>query len=370
LNGEVMGKVYTYQDITARKQLEEEERAAHAVTEVLGTTSTALSSSLDIDQVLNTILIQIGRVVPYDAINIMSIENGKAASIRTMGFEKFDPKAAQELSSVQLDIATTPNLQWMFETHLPLVISDIHQYSGWVDTASSRIFHSWAGAPLLAHGQAFAFFSLCKVEPDFYNDDYARYLFIFANQAALAMENARLFAEVKQLALTDPLTGLCNRRNFLELAENAFSNALRYERPLSVIMVDIDQFKRVNDTYGHFVGDYFLKNVGAIFLSRLRQADIKGRFGGEEFMFILPETHPASALRLAESLRSRIANLHLKTEHGRISITISIGLATLDPTTDATLEALLIRADQAMYQAKEAGGNRVQIWQPTSTVIA
>ena len=343
---------------------EDEERAAHAITEVLSSTGTAMSSSLDIDQVLDAMLVQLGRVVPYDTITILNIENGVAIPLRAMGYERFGSEAVEYIKDVTFQIDNTPNLKWMLETRQPLVIPEIQSYPGWKITPTSPYVHSWAGAPMLAHGQAIAFLLLTKVEPDFYTSDHARYLDIFASQAGLAMENARLFAEVKLLAVTDPLTGLSNRRSFHELAESAFAHARRYERPLSVIMVDIDRFKQVNDRHGHFVGDYFLKNICAIFLSRLRDTDIKGRYGGEEFLFLLPETRLPNALRMADRLRSQVAKMQLKVENGTISITVSIGVSTLPVNEDITLESLLIRADEAMYVAKEAGGNRVHVWEP------
>ncbi len=182
-------------------------------------------------------------------------------------------------------------------------------------------------------------------------------LSIFASQVAIAIQNASLLAEVHRLAITDEGTGIFNRRHFFQLAEQEFSRAVRYKHPLSAIIVDVDEFKAFNDHYGHIVGDQVLRQVAQALKNNLREGDILGRYGGEEFSILLPSTDRGSARKVAERLCEQVAAAGVDTENGILAVTVSIGVVELQPEMSALL-ALVDAADQAMYQAKELGGNR------------
>ena len=174
-------------------------------------------------------------------------------------------------------------------------------------------------------------------------------------------ERKRMNAELLQLATTDFLTGLPNRRHFMAALENEHA---RLQRELascaSVLMLDIDHFKRVNDEYGHAVGDTVLRHLGALMCQALRKVDVPGRVGGEEFAILLPGTDLAAAAVFAERLRRRVAESSLTTDGGiLITITVSIGMAAM-AGTDADCDAVLARADEALYRAKRGGRNRVE----------
>jgi diguanylate cyclase (GGDEF)-like protein len=164
-------------------------------------------------------------------------------------------------------------------------------------------------------------------------------------------------------ASTDSLTGLHNRRSFGELAQRVYEQALRYDHPLSVLMLDIDHFKQVNDYFGHQAGDYVLRIVAYHCLATLRAVDVIGRYGGEEIAMILPETDSDQAYSVAERLRHTLAQAIIPTEQGTLQITVSLGVATAAPPDHLPLETLIDYADQALYQAKRAGRNRVIVWQ-------
>lgn len=165
--------------------------------------------------------------------------------------------------------------------------------------------------------------------------------------------------ELERLAQTDFLTNLANRRHFMTLAEQEFSRTLRYGGPLSVLMMDLDHFKRINDTYGHKTGDTVLQRFAALCRQTLREVDTVGRLGGEEFAVILPETDGEHAFEVAERLRMTIADAEVPAERASpIRFTVSIGVATLSGAT-ANIEILISQADQALYEAKGAGRNKV-----------
>jgi len=163
--------------------------------------------------------------------------------------------------------------------------------------------------------------------------------------------------KLRQLATTDSLTGLYNRHRFIELSKREFARSRRYTRPLAMFMLDIDYFKKVNDAYGHDTGDKALRSLAETAIIALRNADILGRLGGEEFAVLLPETGQDAAMEVAERLRVSIERSIIVTNSHNLTITVSIGVACLDPET-RTLEQLLKRADIALYEAKQLGRNR------------
>ncbi len=177
-------------------------------------------------------------------------------------------------------------------------------------------------------------------------------------QRDLSKKNAeleRLYSEVQHMAITDPLTGIHNRRGFFELGMREYERSKRFEHPLAIIMFDLDHFKNINDTFGHAFGDLVLKEVCNRCREKLRQVDIFGRYGGEEFCILLPETAMNNAANVAERLRLVVAQ-PFRLEDRQITITISLGV-TVMKNEDSAFDAMLNRADIALFKAKAAGRN-------------
>ncbi|MUM77122.1 PAS domain S-box protein [Pseudodesulfovibrio sp. F-1] len=172
-------------------------------------------------------------------------------------------------------------------------------------------------------------------------------------------ERARLEREMKRLATTDALTGAGNRHEFFRLAEQELRRARRYGHALSVIMLDIDYFKSINDTHGHQTGDAVLKALSALVRASLRDTDIFGRLGGEEFAIVLPETDLENGRRVAQRLREDLAGLTVRLRDKAVNFTVSIGIAALK-NKDRVIEDTVNRADEALYRAKRMGRNRVE----------
>lgn len=174
--------------------------------------------------------------------------------------------------------------------------------------------------------------------------------------------------EAERQARTDVLTGLNNRRAFFEHADDIDAHSRRYDHAYVIAMIDIDHFKAVNDTWGHEAGNTTLQSVGRIIAEMLRETDVIGRIGGEEFAVILPETAVREGTSLAERLREAIERSVIETPQGPINVTISVGIAALD-THSETLERVVANADAAMYLAKNAGRNRVEVHQGQSRAV-
>lgn len=176
-------------------------------------------------------------------------------------------------------------------------------------------------------------------------------------QAELKERNAAL----GRLSITDGLTGLNNHRHFQDELLRAFEESDRYDRPLSLALIDIDFFKKINDTHGHAAGDEVLREVSRIFTDSIRAADVAARYGGEEFTIMMPETDLAEGVQVAEKIRSLIENHTFHTEAGDLPITVSIGVATYPRSRMHSARELIEAADKALYRAKRGGRNQVQI---------
>jgi diguanylate cyclase (GGDEF)-like protein len=171
---------------------------------------------------------------------------------------------------------------------------------------------------------------------------------------------AQVEAELRRWATTDSLTGMANRRHFLDLAEREMQRARRYDRPMTVAIFDVDLFKRINDGFGHAIGDDVLRAIATAAAGILRESDLAGRLGGEEFGVMLPETDLTGAIDLAERLRAAVAATCIQANGNPLSATISIGVAALEEG-DASIDALFARADAALYRAKDSGRNRIAV---------
>lgn len=168
--------------------------------------------------------------------------------------------------------------------------------------------------------------------------------------------------ELEHLAITCPLTGIYNRRYFQLRFEEEIERAQRYKHMVSVAMLDLDHFKKVNDTYGHLVGDEVLKRVAKILRDSVRASDMVARYGGEEFVLVFPETAPAAVFPVTIRIRQRIQNCRIETASEVIKVTASIGISGYDPSGSEPAEDVVRQADEALYNAKESGRNRVLLY--------
>ncbi|MGZ8868853.1 MAG: diguanylate cyclase [Thermoanaerobaculia bacterium] len=175
-------------------------------------------------------------------------------------------------------------------------------------------------------------------------------------QEELMEKNRRL----ELLSITDGLTKLHNHRYFQDELARAFEESERYERPLSLAMIDIDYFKKVNDTYGHAVGDEILKGVSNLYRESVRSTDLVARYGGEEFAVMMPETNLAEASTFAEKIRSLVESTSMETQAGPLKVTVSLGVASVPHSKIHTPKELIVASDKALYRAKRNGRNQVQ----------
>jgi diguanylate cyclase (GGDEF)-like protein len=198
--------------------------------------------------------------------------------------------------------------------------------------------------------------------PDAYTQDQIRLLEIIATQAAIALENARLYTQAQYMAITDSLTGLYNRRYILEQAVRLIEESNQTGAPLSIILLDGDWFKRINDTYGHLAGDRALQVLAETCSQNLRPQDDVGRFGGEEYCILLPGLELEEGGRAAEKIRSALPEQILTFDDKTFTVSASFGVAQYIP--GESLEQTISRADDALYRAKTSGRNRIELASP------
>jgi diguanylate cyclase (GGDEF)-like protein len=206
---------------------------------------------------------------------------------------------------------------------------------------------------------------------DGFNVQEIRLAEAIAAQASLAIANARLYQQTLELSFTDALTGVPNRRQLFLRLENELSRSLRFADPLSLLMIDLDLFKRINDAHGHTVGDGVLRGVALALRRNIRKIDIVARYGGEEFCVVLPRVAKPEAMEVAEKLRHAVAAATLPGPEGQppLSVTISVGVATLGEDAQ-DIAGLIEKADSALYEAKRLGRDRVAVAAPLQRASA
>ncbi len=191
-----------------------------------------------------------------------------------------------------------------------------------------------------------------------FTEEQENILKIFSTQVAMLIRNLRAREEIRSLADTDDLTGVANRRALKHYLTREIDRARVYDVPLSVLMIDIDDFKLINDTFGHGLGDFVLSELCAILRSAIRQPDLVGRYGGDEFIIVLPHTDVMGARYVAERIVARAKEIPLDYDNAQIRCSVSIGIAEFDSMSDADAEHLTRRADSKLYEAKRGGKNQ------------
>ncbi|MCA9596495.1 MAG: diguanylate cyclase [Myxococcales bacterium] len=217
--------------------------------------------------------------------------------------------------------------------------------------------------PLTVHDRALGTLVLGSRRRSAFGDAVRPTLEVLASHVAVSLANARMVKRLEEMATTDGLTGLFNKRALLEAATQKLKSAARFKKALSVLVCDIDHFKKVNDTYGHDVGDVVIRGFGEVLKRTKRDTDVVGRFGGEEFVIVCEETDSDGAALLAERIRSEIESTTFHSDAGALRVTCSVGVATA-PQAGTDWDSLFKATDEALYASKRGGRNRVTVWAP------
>ena len=362
------GDIHFYQDLADRAALALENARLYVLEarraselDALQTATAALLNTIELEPLLSHILDVAQSAVPAaekGMLYLLAPDTGQLQVRAVTGYH--DPRIQKTVLAQARDYSIQA-----LRDRTPVLISDTLDQASAVNGGSDR---SVLAAPLVLGSETFGAISLTSSRPGAFTEGDLRLLVSFATTTTAAIQNAMLHSEVQKLAITDSLTNVYNRRGFFELGRREVERAHRFGRPLSAILVDIDNFKDVNDSYGHSVGDEALQLISERSHTSIREVDILGRYGGDEFILLLPETDLFTACAVAERIRLRISEplvLTLPNSGGEVAqvtftVTASFGVANLLAETP-DLPALIERADHAAYLAKRAGRNRVEV---------
>jgi diguanylate cyclase (GGDEF)-like protein len=358
--GEASGWLLVFHNLMPLRSEIEKERGQRLLAESLSRAALTFTKTMDVEETLHRILEECVVNIPNTWATLQMIDPQGRAKILCLRGPSSSPETIRWLRSVRPVVAETATLAWMASTGQPLIIPDLLEPD--VDRRSFNLGRSYLGAPLRAADDVAGFISFYHAQPEFYTSSHLLTLNYFVELASVVLENNRSFQITQDLANIDGLTGLNNRRYFFLLAAKEMRRSVRFKKNLSLLMVDLDYFKEINDTYGHQVGDNVLKHLGHLIRESLREIDIAGRYGGDEFAILMPETSEQNAEILGNRIREKIRENIFLTEAGKVRFTASLGLASRREE-HKTFEDLMEAADRALYQAKRSGRDRLEMAQ-------
>lgn len=321
--------------------------------EVLIEIGKALTSTLDIEGVLNLIMDQLSRLLKAQAWSLLLLD----AESGELAFEIAVSPAAERLKGMRL--ARGQGIAgWVAEQGKPLLIPDVRidvRFSDTVDRASSFVTRAVVCAPIKSRDCVLGVIELVNGPGEgIFTQADLQILSTIADYAAIAIENARNFKRISELVITDDLTGLYNGRHLHTLIDEEIERVRRFGGKLSLIFIDLDFFKKINDTRGHLVGSRTLTEIGHLIRDNIRKICKAARYGGDEFVIVLPNTGKSGAMTLATKLRELFREHEFRDEDGSpFNLTASFGLATY-PDDARSKDDLIRLADQAMYRVKES----------------
>jgi diguanylate cyclase (GGDEF)-like protein len=322
--------------------------------ETLNATSRELAASLQLHELVDSLARETVGAIPE--AELLTLVHRAGADAGPLIVDSYD-RARGAFERFHVDAAASGGPSgWVLEHGKPLAIKDLHK-SGFAEAAGSGV-RSWLGVPLVVHGETAGVLAVQSRERGAFDADQQRLLEAIGAQAAVALQNARLY----ELAMVDGLTKLFVRRYFDARLEEEIERARRFGTEFSVAMMDIDDFKQLNDTHGHQLGDRVLRGVADVVKRQMRGVDTAARYGGEEFSIVLPRTGLLDAYNLAERIRAAIEQQRFAAGDQTIAVTASFGIAAYPESGEGGAADVVRRADTALYRAKQTGKNRVELY--------
>ena len=336
-----------------RKQLEE--RVSDL--EILNATARRMAASLQLEELVEAVARETCKAIPEaEAVALVHRRAGDRAGLVIDGFDRLTDKFFRRPMQEGEGAAG-----WVMTRGTPRRIADLKDDPDVASRGGVHGMRAWLGVPLFMYGGSEGVIAVQSSHPRAFRADHQRLLESLGLQIAAALQNAHLY----ELAMVDGLTGLFMRRYFDARIEEEIERSKRYGSAFSVVMVDVDDFKRLNDTHGHLIGDRVLRGIANVVKSQMRGVDTASRYGGEELALILPRTEMVGAYNVGERIRAAIAELRITTDADpsqSLRVTASFGIASYPESKARDGEDLVRRADRAMYRAKKTGKNRVELY--------
>ncbi|MDP3919352.1 MAG: sensor domain-containing diguanylate cyclase [Candidatus Omnitrophota bacterium] len=312
-----------------------------------------LATTLSVTELSKMVVQKTSDFIPRGDSGIISLVDKSGEKLSILASKQIKPRA--RISAKEGDVFDL----WAVRNRKRLIVSDSHQDFRFdlKETMRNESVRSLILAPLLHEGEVIGTLRMNSRDAGSFSNDDLRLLDAIGALAYSAVSNAMLYEKTEELAIRDSLTGMFLRRYFFDRLKGEHRRALLTGRPLSVLMCDIDLFKECNDRFGHGVGDMMLVRFAKI-LSEGFETGVVARYGGEEFSVLLPETSKEEAAKMAERLRDRVENNDFSIRRERIRMTVSVGVANF-PDDSLDMQSLVQKSDEALYQAKRTGRNRV-----------
>jgi diguanylate cyclase (GGDEF)-like protein len=327
--------------------------------ELLAKMTRELTASLNLRDVLQAVVNRALDLGDADAVTVFvrnrdtgELTNYRVSASATGRLAELPPPRPQGLT------------QTVARTGEPAFVADAPHHPLYGDQSRSDL-GAIASLPLRIEGEVVGVMNVGYSVPHVFDDEEIRLLNSLADVAALAVRNAALHERISQMAVTDELTGLPNRRRFLEMVRTEMQRARRYERPLTIVMLDLDHLKQINDEHGHAAGDAMLRGVAQSLRACVRDTDLPARLGGDEFAILLPETGREVALGITERVRTSVEAFKTVVDGATIRSTVSVGLVSRGPGDLQDLPTLIRLADDALYKSKMQGRNAVTVIEST-----
>ena len=342
--------------MTEYKNLEIRLRAEHAEAESLRQIAAAISASLNMNETVSRILEETRRIIAYETGTVQLLHNNELEIIGGAGFR--DKKMVMNLRFPYPEEGSLSTRA--IDTKQPVFSNDVAlDFPRFIQPDKSNPVHSWIGIPLIRYGEVIGLMALDSTKRGAYSRHDVELAEVIAVHVATALENARLHERAYQMAMEDALTKAGSRYRFQIEGRIMIETARRSRQNVSLIMFDIDHFKKINDKYGHLAGDKALKKIAAAAMNELRSVDMLARYGGEEFVIILPETKGEAALTVFERINNSLSRINYDDIPEKI--TVSAGIYSGTPESHETLENYVSKADDALYFSKKNGRNRVTL---------
>ncbi len=314
-----------------------------------------INSTLDEEKLLQMIMKAIKEVMEAEASSLMLLD----PNTRELYFSTVEG-GSQHVKEIRIK-ANQGIAGHVMQTGKPFIVNDVSKSEFFlksVDQKTSFQTRSILCVPLISRNKTVGVLeALNKTGGKEFNEEDVKLFMAFSNQVSVAIDNAKLY----NMAFYDGLTKIFVRRYVEAWLETEYARVRRYNTDLSLIMFDIDHFKKINDTYGHQAGDFVLKELAVTVKNSIRQADIFGRYGGEEFIVCLPETKVEKALHSAERIRKAVEEKEFMYEGKKIPVTISLGVASFKQMPEDKVSRFIKDADEALYFSKEHGRNQVTL---------
>ena len=328
---------------------------------LLNDLSKSLVATLDTDQIINTAYTRIQEVVPHDILSIVLFSQKKLwlfSNVKLNVDEIEEIKSAivsalKEVTDSGDSNAYKTAVKYIGEGSAETSINSVKKKEE--SQFANRLFFL-----LDSGGGKIGMLKLIRYSDEPFSKHQYDILSMIVSTLTLALRNSEVHKEAQAMATIDSLTGLFNKRYFNDILDREFKGAMRYQTPVSLIMMDLDNFKVINDMYGHQAGDAVIKEISDRLAKSLRDIDVPARYGGDELAIILPETGAEQAFFVAKRLKRLIEQNPIKHRGNSINVTASIGISSCPNSSIKTVEDMISEADKALYDAKKSGRNRIE----------